>query len=142
MAKIPARLQPLINAALADGAPCLVGTASPDGWPQISPKGSVLVLDDETLAYWERVRRTAQANVSANPKVVVWYRNPAKADQLPPGAAVRFYGTASTHESGPLADQVWANCVPAERERDPERKGLAVVIKVARVEDLAGGPVT
>ncbi len=25
MAKIPARLQPLINAALADGAPCLVG---------------------------------------------------------------------------------------------------------------------
>ena len=142
MAKIPARLHALIDAALADGAPCLIGTASRDGWPNISPKGSVLVLDDGTLAYWERVRRTAQANVTANPKVVVWYRNPAKADQLPRGAALRFYGTATAQESGPLCDPVWAKCVPAERDRDPERKGLAVVIKVERVEDLAGGAVT
>ncbi len=142
MATIPTRLHGLINAALADGAPCLVGTAARDGWPQISPKGSVLVLDDQTLAYWERVRRTAQTNIAANPKVVVWYRNPAKADQLPRGAAVRFYGTASAHESGSVADLVWEKCVPAERDRDPERKGLAVVIKVERVEDLAGGAVT
>jgi hypothetical protein len=142
MAKIPQRLHALIDGALADGAPCLIGTASRDGWPQISPKGSVLVLDDETLAYWERVRRTAQANVSENARVVVWYRNPAKADQLPRGAALRFYGTASTHESGALADQVWAKCVPAERDRDPERKGLAVVVKVERLEDLAGNAIT
>jgi hypothetical protein len=100
------------------------------------------VLDDETLAYWERVRRTAQTNVSENARVVVWYRNPAKADQLPRGAAVRFYGTASAHETGKLADLVWEKCVPAERDRDPERKGLAVVIAVERVEDLAGGAVT
>ena len=29
-----------INGALADGTPCLVGTVSGDGQPQISPKGS------------------------------------------------------------------------------------------------------
>lgn len=139
--KIPSTLRDLVNSALADGVPCLVGTASPDGWPQISPKGSVLVLDDRTLAYWERVRRTAKANLAVNPRVVVWYRNPAKADALPRGAAVRFYGTAALHESGPIRDQVWAQVVPAERDRDPERKGLAVVIQIERVEDLAGAPV-
>ena len=32
-----------INNSLADGTPCLLGTVSGDGQPQISPKGSILV---------------------------------------------------------------------------------------------------
>ena len=44
----------LLNNALADRMTCLVGTASKDGRPQISPKGSVMVFDKGTLAYWER----------------------------------------------------------------------------------------
>lgn len=141
MVKISATLAALVDAALADGVPCLVGTVSRDGRPQISPKGSVLVLDETTLAYWERSLRGAATNVGANPFVVVYYRNPAKADLLPRGAAVRFHGTATIHESGPLRDTVWERTVPAERERDPERKGVAVVVRVDTLEDLTGAPV-
>ena len=43
-----------LDSALADGYSCLVGTASKDGEPQISPKGSVMAFDRDTLAYWER----------------------------------------------------------------------------------------
>jgi len=140
MNKVPAALAKLVDSALADGVPALVGTASKDGHPQISVKGSVLVLDDHTLAYWERSHRGALANVGANPNVVVWYRNPAKANELPRGAAVRFHGKATIHASGPMREKVWERTVPIERERDPEKKGVAVTIALDKVEDLSGGP--
>ena len=41
----------LVDKALADGTPCLVGTALKDGRPQISPKGSVAVFNDDTLCH-------------------------------------------------------------------------------------------
>jgi len=140
MIKIAPPLAGLIDSALADGTPCLVGTVSKDGRPNISVKGSVLVLDDKTLAYWERAYRNAHKNVGDNPRVVVWYRNAAKADQLPRGAAVRFHGTATIHASGPLRDKVWNRTVPIEQERDPDRKGAAVVIALDKIEDLMGAP--
>ena len=45
-------IRQLIDAALEEGVCCILGTASPEGRPQISMKGSVLVFDRETLAYW------------------------------------------------------------------------------------------
>ena len=141
MAKIPQKYWAIINSALADNAACLVGTATKAGEPQISPKGSVLVLDESTLAYWERSGRSAQKNVGENPHVVVYFRNPARADALPRGAAIRFHGVATVHATGPVRDKVWDMTVPFERERDPEKKGVAVVIALGKVEDLSGAPV-
>ena len=34
---------------------------------------------------------------------------------------------------------VWDQLIPPEKERDPEKKGYAVTIKVDRAEDLGGG---
>ena len=65
-----------LDSALADGYSCLVGTASRDGEPQISPKGSVMAFDKDTLAYWERAKRSALDNVVENPHVVVYYATP------------------------------------------------------------------
>lgn len=127
-----------IDSALADGCMCLLGTADAEGQPQISPKGSMLVLDATHLAYWERSGRTAAANLKANPKVVVYYRNTTKSERLPRGAVWRFQGTARVTADGPERDQVWAKVVPAEQEKDPARKGAAVVIEVSRITDLAG----
>ncbi len=58
-----------INGALADGTPCLLGTVSGDGEPQISPKGSILVHDANNLAFWERSKRTALDNIHDNNRV-------------------------------------------------------------------------
>ena len=61
MIKITPVMKELLDKALADGTPCLIGTASKDGHPQISPKGSVAVFDDNTLCYWERSHRSSQS---------------------------------------------------------------------------------
>ncbi len=100
-----------INSALADGTPCLLGTVSGDGQPQISPKGSILVHDASTLAYWERSKRTALANIQGNQQVVVYYRNPEKAEQLPQGACLRFYGTCRVVEDGAEREAVMGKVV-------------------------------
>jgi general stress protein 26 len=121
-----------LDSALADRVPCLLGTADKLGQAQISPKGSMMVFDATRLAYWERAGRTAIANIKANPKVVVFYRNPALK------LALRFYGTATAIPEGALLEAVWSRTIPAEREKDPERKGMAVVIDVHMVNDLSG----
>jgi uncharacterized protein len=140
MAKIPEALQQSIATAFP-GNVCLIGTVSKDGFPNISPKGSVVVLDGDTLAYWERSKRKAWENVKDGSKVVVWYRNPElRQTLLPAGGAARFYGTATVHESGALRDQVWDKVVEPEKKADPEKKGAAIVIKLDRAEHLNGKP--
>ena len=91
-----------------------------------------MVYDAETLAYWERAKRTALENVAVNPKVTVLYNN--MTDRI----RWRFYGTAKVHESGPIREEVMSRTVEAELERDPERLGVAVLIKVNKVAELSG----
>jgi 2-polyprenyl-6-methoxyphenol hydroxylase-like FAD-dependent oxidoreductase len=62
----------MLRSARADGVACLVATADASGQPLISPKGSVLVFDDQTLAYWERSLRGAKSNLGQNPNVLVY----------------------------------------------------------------------
>ena len=82
----------VIDTAMADAVPCLLGTADAHGQAQISPKGSMMVFDATRLAFWERAGRSALANLRVNSRVVVYYRNP----DAPGGSVVwRFYGTAS-----------------------------------------------
>ncbi len=138
MATIKSEWRDAINNSLEDGAPCLVGTVSADGQPQISPKGSVLVHNETTLAYWERSKRTALANVSANPRVVVYFRNPDRAADLPQGAALRFYGAVRVLEDGPERESVMGKVVEREMKADPGRTGAAVLIDVERITDLRG----
>ena len=127
-----------INGALADGTPCLLGTVSGDGEPQISPKGSILVHDASNLAYWERSKRTALANIQANDRVVVYYRNPERAEQLPQGACLRFYGTCRVVEDGPEREAVMGKVVQRELDADKARTGVAVIIAVDRITNLRG----
>ena len=132
-------MRTLIRDALPDGRPCLVGTADTNGRPQISPKGSVAVFDDETLSFWERSFRGAYDHIGKNPQVVVYYRNPDRAEEVGvPGAALRFHGTARIVEDGPERERAFDLMVQAEKDRDPEKKGVAVLIKVDRIEALSG----
>jgi len=52
----------------------------------------------------------------------------------------RFYGIAKLHKSGPAYEQVWERLVQPEKDRDPEKKGYAVLLRVERAEDLDGQP--
>ena len=139
MMKMTDLMRTLLRSALADGTPCLVGTATRDGKPQISPKGSVAVLDDQTLCYWERSLRTAFALLGENSNVVVYYRNFARTSEIPyRGAAMRFHGRARIVKTGPEREKVWNATIPAEQERDPQKAGVGVLIDVDRIEELSG----
>jgi general stress protein 26 len=132
MIKLIDQMRELVDKALANDVPCILATVSANGEPDIGYKGSMMVFDDESLAYWERTMRQHHANVKANPKVIVLFRDPKSRVNW------RFHGTATIHETGPLRDQVMARTVPAELEKDPERKGAAVIIKVDKVTNLGG----
>lgn len=132
MISITDEMREHVNNALANGVPCLLATASPDGWPQVGPKGSMVVLDAQHLAYWERTRRSALENILQNPQVTVYYRDPATR------LSFRFHGTVTLHEEGEVWREVGQRIVPRERAADPDWKGLAVLIRVVKITDLAG----
>ena len=143
MATIPKTLQPHINTAFPDNV-CLVGTALPSGYAQITPRGSTMVLDDEHIALWERGKGSTTGNLHDGSKVTVYFRKPQlRADGvLPKGGIARFYGTAKIVKSGAQYDEVWRRLVQPEKDRDPDKKGFAVLIKIERAEDLDGAPLS
>jgi len=113
--------------ALGDGAPPLVGTASSAGEPDIAYKGSVMVWDEEHLAFWERALGTTLRNMEENQHVVVLYRNAATRRSW------KFFGRARLLRDGDLRLRIMDRTVRAELDRDPERRGVAVLIAVDRV---------
>jgi hypothetical protein len=138
---IPKVLQEHIDSAFPAHV-CLVGVVQPNGYAQISPRGSTMVYDDDQLALWERGKGSTNKLLQDGTKVTVFLRKPQLRESgiLPKGGVARFYGTAKLHRSGPAYDKVWQKLVQPEKDRDPEKKGYAVLIKVERAEDLDGQP--
>lgn len=132
MIKITDEMRQLVDKALADGFPCIMATASPTGEPSVSFRGSMMVFDDQSLAYWERTQRAGLEHIEANPKVVVMYRNPVERKSW------KFHGDATVYRSGPVREQVMARVVQRELDLDPQRKGFAVIIPLNRIMTLGG----
>ncbi len=71
-------------------------------------------------------------NVSENPHVGV----PLKDTNAK--VALRFHGAATVRESKSIKEQVMATVIKPELDKDLEKTGLAVVIRVDRVTSLSG----
>ena len=146
MVKIPKTLREPINTAFPQNV-CLVGTVLADGYANVSPRGSVQVVDDETLGLWDRGGRASSDALSDGARLSVYFRNPALSavarggnGLLPVGGIARFFGAAELHSEGTAYEQIWNNMVQQERDADAEKKGFAVLIRVERAENLLGQP--
>ncbi len=141
MSRIPRALHEHINTAFPANV-CLVATVLPSGFAQVSPRGSTMVVDDEHLGLWERGRGSTSATLANGTKLTVFFRKPQLRESgvLPKGCIARFYGTAEIHRSGPVYEEIWRRLVQPEKDRDPDKKGYAVLIGVERAEDLEGKP--
>src|SRR5262249_6937743 len=67
LATIPKALQEHINTAYPAHV-CLVGTTLPNGYAQITPRGSTMVYDDDHFALWERGKGSTNANLAEGPR--------------------------------------------------------------------------
>jgi hypothetical protein len=121
-----------INNALAEGTPCVLATCGEET-PDIGFKGSMVVFDQDHLAYWERTKGGHLANLRRNQGAAVVYFSRER------GKYLRMYGQATIYEDGPARDLILSQVPEPELEKDPERKGVAVRIRVDRlVEAFAG----
>ena len=134
------QIKDLIFNAHKDNCVCMLATVGDDG-PNISPKGSMIVLDDGHLAYWERSKTTALDNLRKHPRVTVMYSNKAAAERGEiehPGGIFRFYGTAEIHERGEFRDKIRTMLQEREINHEGAEEGFAVVIKLDRAENMRG----
>jgi predicted pyridoxine 5'-phosphate oxidase superfamily flavin-nucleotide-binding protein len=125
--KLTEEMESALESAIKDQSPCLVATASVGGEPDVSYRGSVVVFDDEHLAFWERSQGETLRNLEENPQIAVLYRDAATR------AGWRFYGRAEVLARGDRWQAVMDRMHPFQLAQDPDRKGLAVVVRVDRV---------
>ena len=126
-----------VNGALLNRTPVMVAYVDGSGRPHLSLRGSVQVFGPEQLAIW--VRNPGGGLLSAipsNPHLSLLYWDPAKRTMY------QFHGRARVDGSADVRDHVYANTAEPERNLDPERGGVAVVVDLDRVEGRdATGPV-
>jgi hypothetical protein len=89
-------------------------------------KGSFMVWDQDHLAYWERAQNETLAAIQHNPRVAVLVR--------PKGASpMRFYGRARVVDEPAQREAIYQRVIPEEQARDPDKNGVAVMIRVERI---------
>jgi predicted pyridoxine 5'-phosphate oxidase superfamily flavin-nucleotide-binding protein len=79
---------------------CYVATSSAAGAPNVSPKGSIIALDDDHLAFADIMSPRTRKNLQENAKVAVFVCKPEKFQGF------QFKGTAELSPEGDLYDML------------------------------------
>ena len=125
MAKLTDAMKEVIT-----GAQAWVATVGPDGKPNIAIKGSVGIVDDDNLVYFEMVGGRTWVNVQKNPWVALAVAKPEKMKGF------RFEGEAEIITTGPLYDDAKKL---GEMMKLPAPPKAAVKIKIENIYDLGKG---
>src|SRR5262245_34350570 len=134
-------IKTLIRNAWDDGYPCLVATNGPQG-PNITPKGSMIVFDDEHLAWWERSKRAVLENLGHDKRICVMYASfKAQRDGILESGFLRFFGSVELHETGPMREAIFAKLLPREQTHVGAEAGIGVLIKIEKAIDVRGKPI-
>lgn len=105
-----------------------VVATSNNGEPDVALKGSLMVWDADHLAWWERGHGETEAGVAANPNVAVMVRNVVRDRRT-----LRFYGQARIVADADERERIWERVLQVEKDTDPEKTGVAVLVRVDRV---------
>jgi hypothetical protein len=117
-----------INGALSDRVPITVSYVDDDGQPSLSLRGSVQVYGSDQLAIWVRNPSGGiLSGITGNPKLALMYRNPTTR------LAWQFHGRAERDDTEQARQTIYDNSPEGERNADPDRKGVALVIDIDRV---------
>ena len=119
MAKLTQEAKKIIS----EFGPALIATASKQGKPNVSPKGSFRVLDDEHVVFANIASPRTMANLKENPQLtaIILDRSTRK--------GCRIWGKAEILDSGDLFDSISA-------EYEPRGMKVKHLVKVA-VQEVA-----
>jgi hypothetical protein len=116
-----------LSTAMMDGFPVVVASVDADSLPHVSFYGTTQVLDRDHLALWARDPGGLAARILTNPHVALVYRN------SPERVTWLFDGVARRDDSPAVREQVFDASPELERNQDPDRRGIAIVIELTRV---------
>ncbi len=118
-----AKLSEEAKKIIGEFGPALIATASKEGKPNVSPKGSFRVLDDEHVIFANIASSRTLANLKENPQLTAMMLDRSSRKSC------RIWGRAEILDSGDLFDSLSA-------EFAPQRMKVKHVIKVT-VEQAA-----
>jgi predicted pyridoxine 5'-phosphate oxidase superfamily flavin-nucleotide-binding protein len=95
---------------IAERGPALIATASKKGEPNVSPKGSFRVLDDEHVIFADIASPRTIANLRENPLLSAIVFDPATRK------GCRIWGEAEILDSGALFDSISAEFAARKME--------------------------
>jgi general stress protein 26 len=138
--RLTEELKKLVDNALATRHPMMVAYVDALGQPILSFRGSTQSFTDDQLAIWVRNSDGNFLNaIGKNPKVALMYRDEETK------ATYQFQGRARVSTDEAVRQRIYAKMAEAERNHDPARAGVALLIDLDRVEGWAGmspnGPV-
>ena len=95
-----AKLSEEAKKIIGEFGPALIATAGKDGKPNVSPKGSFRVLDDEHVVFFDMGRLYTLAKLRENPQISAIVYNAAARQ------GCRIWGKAEILESGDLFNTI------------------------------------
>ena len=105
-----------------------VGYVGDDGWPHLSHRGSTQVFGPQQLAIWVRKRDEGLAKaMEVRPQVTLFYVD-MSVPQL-----YTFYGRGQVSTDEDVDNRVYENTPEGEQSKDPERRGVALIIEIERI---------
>lgn len=129
---IDEELAAAIDGAFDAGKPITVAYVDAEGQPHLSFRGSTQAHSADQLAIWVREPTGGLlAALPSNPRLTLMYRNTDKR------ATYLFYGRAHVEHDAAVSAAIYDKSPEGERNRDPERGGVAIIIDLDRVQ---GGP--
>jgi hypothetical protein len=129
--ELDAAITSLVNNAFDERKPILIAYVDGEGQPKLSFRGSTHVHGPDQLAIWVRDPEGGLlASIGDRPRITLFYRDPP--------VQYFFFGRGHLEEDEQTRNRVFNESPEAERGRDLEMKGKALVIDLDRV--TGGGP--
>jgi pyridoxamine 5'-phosphate oxidase-like protein len=127
--KLTAELAEIVDNAFANGTPVLLAYVDADGQAHLSPRGTTQVFSADQLATWARDPEGGLVRaLPANPRLTFFYRDGATRTTL------QFFGRGHVVTDEASRTQIYDRSPEIERNFDPDRRGIAIVVDVDKLE--------
>jgi hypothetical protein len=125
---IPLFARGLIDNALVNGTPVVLGYVNSSGEPELSLRGSAHIYGPTELAIWLRTSEGGLAkSIGDHPRVTLLYRDNRNRTSLV------IKGAASVCDDEAVRRRVYEHAPEVEQLHDPNRKGAALIVKIDRL---------